>query len=342
MPLTNRQILAHIDAALKTITVTDLGDSVLVAEQAARFVREVRLATRIVQQARVYQMTTPDRKIDRTGFTGRILSSGKDAAGDTQVPTAVKPQFATNTLTPKELVAVAGLEDDTLEDNIERDNLENTLVEIFGQAAGRDIEEFAVFADSDVAFATDDVLSLTDGWIDRAAQKVYGQDVVGQIARDFDPDDAAFPENMFEAMLLAMPEEFLADPSSLRFFVDWDTQNKYRDLLKARGTALGDTAQTGNAPLFYKGIPVIYVPLFSRAPDHGGATEDDLVEGRVSLLVNPANLAWGIRRQMRIEPDRMVKERRTDFVLTLRVDADYEDENGAVAALIDKANPTLE
>jgi len=41
-----------------------------------------------------------------------------------------------------------------------------------------------------------------------------------------------------------------------------------------------------------------------------------------------------------VEPDRIPSDRRTDFVLTLEADAHYEDENGAVAALIDQKKPS--
>lgn len=340
MVLTNTQLLQRLDSSFKAITeVSDLGTSVLQPEKLSAFVREMELAARILAMTRRETMMNKQKDIDRISLSGRVIRSGKDAAGDHIDLVAgthgVVPSFATNSLITNELVAVVSLRDDTLRENIERGSLEQTLLELFGSAAGRDMEEYAIFGDTNVAFSDDDVLSLSDGWLRLAAQKLYG--VGGD--QNFDPAGGTFPEDMFQAAIDAMPKEYMNNPDSLRFFVDYAVDDGYRDLLKGRGTQLGDVSQTQRNPVFYKGIRVEYIPMLQRTPTMHGLVDDDEIFGRASLLANPNNLVWGVFHQVQIEPEREAKARRTDFVLTFEADMHYEDENAAVAALIEAENP---
>lgn len=326
-------LLKRLDAALKMITVDELGQSVLEPAQFDRFVQAAQEKTTILNEARYLKMLAHRVNIDRIGFVGRLLAAGRSAVGAKVVPTSVSPAFDTNQLVAKELVAVTGLEDDALRRNIEGGNLESTLIDLFASAAGRDIEEICLLADTAYG-ATDQFLQQTNGWIKLAANKVYGG-----AGGDFDEDAVApatlFPENMFEAMLVALPKEHLQTRSEWRLYVSWEIENAYRNLLRARGTILGDEAQTKDTGIPYKGVPVLYCPGVERSASVG-----DGGAGRVALLSHPDNKVYGIFHEVTVEPDRQPKDRRTDFVLTCEVDADYEDENAAVAALIDQSPAT--
>jgi len=267
---------------------------------------------------------------------GRVLRAGKDISGDYRVlPEGehAKPQFYTNKLIAEEFQAITGIEDQALRRSIERGGFENTLVDMFGEAAGRDLEEVNVLGDKDIAYSDDAVLSLINGWAKRGANKVYGDGG----SKDFDPSHDSFPENMFEAMLLALPKQYFQNESEWRFYVDWEVMNKYRDLLKKRETALGDTAQTTAMSLAYKGVPVRYVPMLGRSKPLG----TDGGKGDIAMLQHPDNTVWGIFHEVTIERDRIPKARKTDFVLTIEGDADYEDENAAVIAYIDMEDPAV-
>lgn len=337
--LTNKEILNRLNAAFKQIiTVDDLGKAILQPQKFAQFVRAMQHKTIILNEARFIEMDAQIVDIDRIGFVGRILRSGTKYNPETgkwehrelEAAEYVKPVFATNQLIAKELQAVTGLRDKALRRNIEKGNLETTLVDLFGEAAGRDMEEYAILADTNISYTDDDVLSLTDGWIKLAANKVYGSGT----GKDFDPAHATFPENMFNAMLKALPKQFMQNESEWRFYVDWDVRDDYVNLLKERKTDLGDRALIEGLVPPFKGVAVRYVPMFNRSKTvaEGGA-------GRIALLSHPNNMAWGVFYEVTVEPDRVPKDRRTDFVLTLEGDAHYEDENGAVIALIDQEKP---
>lgn len=335
----NADLLARLDSALKTITVPDLGDSILAPEQFDRLVRAMQHRTAVINEARFIKMTSHTTHIDRVGFAGRVLRSGGaiDAGTGRQLhreldpanpADASNPNFVTNQLIARELQAVCGIRDTALRRNLEKDGFENTLVDLFGEAAGRDVEEFAIFADNSITHAIDDVLSLTDGWGRLAGNKIFGQGA----GRDFNPGDADWPENLFQAMLMALPKQFLQNRSEWRYYVDFDIEDAYRNLLKARGTQLGDLAQTEDGSFRYKGIPVVYAPMIGRG---GAVNVGASIPGRIAMLQHPDNMAWGVFHEVTVEPDRHALGRQTNFVLTIEADVHYEDENAAVTAFID-------
>jgi hypothetical protein len=356
MAESNAQLLAKLDAAFKGILeINDFGDSVLAPAKFDRFVQQMEHSTVVLPVARFMRMEAQRVDIDRTGFVTRILHSGRtaipaspptwpDVAGGSSRSLNTtwnggedfaEPSFWTNQLNARELQAVTSLRDDALRRNIETGNFENTLIDLFSQAAGRDLEEYALLGDTNLSFAQDDVLSQTDGWVRKAKQKLYG---VGT-GKDFDPAASDYPENMLNEMLQALPKQYLANVADWRYYVTWTVYDAYRDLLRSRGTQLGDIMQTGYADLYFKGIRVTYCPFLERAHALRGAATVDLIEGETALLTNPDNMVWGIFHQVQIEREREAKLRRTDFVLSFEGDVHYEDENAAVAALIQKETP---
>ena len=347
------ELLAQLDAAFKAVTDIDsFGDSILQPQKFDQFVRRMEDRSVVLPEARFMEMEAQQTDIDRTGFVGRILRSGSDDAGASR--TLAEGEFAvhstaTNKLIAQELQAVTSIRDRALRRNIERGNFENTLVDLFAEASGRDFEEYALLADTQIPHGDDDVLSKTNGWLRLAGNRVYGG-TDGQ----FDPTADNWTEDMFQAMLDALPKRFLQNVSEWRIYVPFFVLDSYRDTLRARGTDLGDLLQTNaggpvqsgasavTATLPWKGMWVTYSPLLERSAEMAAADSNvDKVEGRVGLLSHPDNMAWGVFHEVTIEREREAKDRRTDFVLTFEGDAHYEDENAAVAAFIDKDDGAL-
>ncbi|MBE9591902.1 MAG: phage major capsid protein [Proteobacteria bacterium] len=333
--LSQEEMLRLIDRAMKggIVDVDALGDAVLQPTKLTRFIRKMQESTVILPIARYFPMDAQIHDIDRISFTGRVLDSGEDAGGshrNLDEADFAKPVTNTNVLTVHEFQAIVSLRDKALRRNIERENFEDTLIDLLGEAVGRDMEEFALFADKTFTYNQDHVLSKSNGWIKQAANAVYGAG--GN--KDFDPSADTYPENMLNAMLEGMPKEYLSNISSWRYWVNWTVENAYRDILKKRGTALGDLAYTTGGQLAYKGIIIERVPMIERAKTEGAGGPGD-----VAMLGYPNNHVWGVFHKVTIEREREAKKRRTDFVLTLEVDAGYEDENAVIVAYIDKENP---
>lgn len=292
-------LLERINAAMKTMTKVNFGTSILTEEASTRFIQVLSDATPLLQDARLITMNSHTRNIDRIGFEERMLKTPAAALDNGES----KPTPKQNQLVAVEVMGIAGIEDEALEDNIERQAFENTLLDLIADRVGFDLDD--LYLNGDKAHGSDTYLALIDGWLKLAGNSVD--------ETDFDPESV---EAAFEAALQAVPKKYLRNRTNWRLSVHWDMENAYRDVLRARGTGLGDSAQIGAAPLTYKGIQVQVVP---NMPEGSG------------FLYALGNPVYGVYRDIRIEPDRVPKNRKTDFVVTARVDAHYENEEAAVA-----------
>lgn len=357
--LNTENLLGYIDKAIKTFTMDDLGQAILLPLQQARFIRTIQDESVALRQARFMDMPRHQVRIDRVGFFNRILRSGR-VSSDTDKRELVESEFATpdfamNQLNARELQAIAPLGDDTLFTNIEQGAFESTLQDLFAQAAGRDLEEYAFLGDSAIPFATDDVLHQSDGWIKRSARKIYGVNATGagSPTPDFNPNFAATwittgapsgseqetansnVEKMLQKAMTTIPKKYLNQQrQNLRFWVPWEVWDAYHETLRRRNGQITSDPQSGAPQLAFKGIRLEQVPMLDRSTTIGAGGA-----GRVCLLASPQSMVWGVFRRVIVERDRIPKKRRTDFVLTFWGDSDYDDEDGAVGIYLDKEKP---
>lgn len=299
--MATKTVEGMIDAALKALTVPDLGDSRLTPEQAAQFVRIVERESVLLGQHRRLNLQRDRRNIDRTGFSDRILT--EPAAESEAYTTRQQPDVYTNELVAQKARGAASISDEALMENIEQEGFESTLLDMIASRAALDLEELLLAGDTGSA---DAYLALVDGWLVTAQQQVT--------ELDFDPADI---EDVFDTCMAAVDDKYLRNRDRWRFWVSWDADKAYRDALKARNTSLGDTAVVGREPLVYEGFGVEVVPL--------------MPSGQL-LFTNIDNAVYGIRTDVEIEPERKADADRWDFHVRVRGDANYEDENAAVAA----------
>jgi hypothetical protein len=337
MTFTLDALVKKMDAAFKgEIEIADIGDSILSPQQLDQFVQTVESNNVLLSDARQIIMDEAKYNIDRIAVSDRVLYSGVDTSGDNRVVSEAemrKPTFAMNQLVAQEFQTVWGVSDKMLRRIIGKQNATGVINNLMANASSRDIEELTLFGDTNITYATDDVLHQTDGWLKKAGNKVYGagddKDFDGTMAADDAPID------MFDAMMDELPKKYLENPDQYKFYVDYSVFDGYRDYLASRATVMGDDVLTKGILPPYKGIKVQYLPRLERST----VTTNNRA-GKCALLTNPDNTVWGLFHEVTIEPDRQPKKRGTDFVLTLEVDAHYEDENGAVAAFRDLENPT--
>jgi len=152
--LTQEEMLKLIDRAMKggIVDVDALGEAILQPTKLTRFIRKMQEKTVILPEARYFPMEAQIHEIDRISFTGRVLDSGDDASGDhreLEESDFAKPATNINKLTAHEFQAIVSIRDKALRRNIEKDNFEDTLIDLLGEAVGRDLEEYALFADTD-------------------------------------------------------------------------------------------------------------------------------------------------------------------------------------------------
>lgn len=272
-----------LQSVMKGMTKADLGQSVLVPEQAKQFLQVMADASPVLDAARRIVMNSHTRNIDRISFGGSLVKATEGVAP----ADASAPVTKTNQLVVEEYVMIENLTDTAIEDSI--DQLDKVVVNLMGNKTGYDLEVFGLAK-----------------WLGHAGVNAYDATA--------NPTDV---EKIMNGMIAALPAKFDRNRKALKFFVSRDFEDKYRDVLRARGTTLGDSAQVSATGVAFKGIELVVVPAM-------GADK--------ALLVDPNNLVYGVYRDIRIEDERNAKARSTDFVLSLRADFNYENEEAAVVA----------
>lgn len=305
----NRSILEKAtDLALSDLT-TDGG--LLEAEQAQRFIRILIDESVIMKQATVAPMKSHKKFIEKTRFGSRILRAGAEATA-LPVGDRSKPDLSKVELDAQLFKAEVRLNDEVLEDNIERANLKNTIMQMMAEAISRDMDEIIVNGDTGSA---DNFLAKFDGMLVQATSNTVA---AGSIALD---------KTVLRNMLKTMPSEFLRNKRAMRYFTSVDARLDYVDSLSDRATDLGDrtTTQDPGTEIGYSAVPVVDVPLFPE--DQGGGSDETSV-----VLTDPKNIHVGVWRNIKIESDRLVREGVLVIVATLRFDMKYAEETAVVKA----------
>ncbi|MEE4536839.1 MULTISPECIES: phage major capsid protein [Bacillus] len=127
--------------------------------QANAFIRMVQDAPTILNEARVIPMDHDTQKIEKIGFGQRILRAAQEGVSLTK-DQKVAPTTSTVSLSTKEVIAEVNITYDTLENNIEKEGLQNTIMQMLAERAAVDIEELLVNGD---AASSDSYLAQIDG-----------------------------------------------------------------------------------------------------------------------------------------------------------------------------------
>lgn len=304
---TNRSLLEKADLALADLTA---GGGVLLPAQAQKFMRLLIKQSVLMQMATVVPMAAPKLQLSKIKFGSRILRPGREATALAPADRA-RPDLSFLELDAQLFKAEIYLSDEVLEDNIERGELRQTILEMIAEAAGRDMEEVIINGDTT---SPDPFLATLDGLLKQSTSHVV------------DAAGTGLSKNLLRDMLKSLPSEYLRDKKQMAFLTSVDAELDYRNSLAERATVGGDKFLEEDAPALYSGVPVMPVPLF---PENLGLGSNRTV----ALLCNPKNIQVGIWRQIRLESFRDVSAGVLRVVATMRFDARFAEEPG-VAKLI--------
>jgi hypothetical protein len=304
-------------------TLADLASGGLLnPEQAATFIRKLRIAPTMLNQMRTVVMSSPQRNINKIGFGQRILmpaTSGVALDPDTS-PTnrRSKPTTEQVVLSTKEVIAEVRLPYDVIEDNIEQGNInannpngpstepvsggfKDTIMTLIAERAAIDLEELALLGD--IGGGADDYLKLLDGFLVSAVSNVVAA-------------GAPISRTVFKNGIKTLPDQYKQLLQSLKHFVSMDNFTEYQDTRANRETSGGDliNEQTTNN-------------LWALGTRVEGAAQMPAAQG---LFTNPQNMIFGIQRQMSMEVDKIITERVFVIVLTARIDFKFEEEEAVV------------
>ena len=293
-------------------------------EQFNTFMRAATINQSILQDASFRRMNAMNQVVSSTSVVGRVLQNGYDSNGDTEDNlTAATIGFGKAELNSTKLKALTSILDDDKEDNIEREQFEQTLLTMMGEAVGRDLEAVCVFGNdaytSGSPAAKDPLFSTFDGWLEQAkTYQVKSDGAKGAGTKDFDLDDGI--DAMFDAMIGKLPVPYRAAGlmNRLAFYVPWEVYDAYQNLLASRVDTLGDANLTGRPSLTYKNIPVKYAPVLD-------AADGRTVFGNVpSILTIPEFVWYGVYKDLSVEPNRIVAQEKTEYYYRIRCAASLQ------------------
>jgi hypothetical protein len=279
-------------------------------------------------------MNSTSQVVSSTKITGRVLQNGYKSAGVTQDNlTPAHVDFGNAELVATKLKALTSILDDDKEDNIEREQFEQTLLTMMGQAVGIDLEAVCVFGDTTYKSSgnPDPLFSCIDGWLTSATTTLKSDGAKGSGTKDFDLADGITA--MFDKMLYSMPAAYRQANlmKDLVFYVPYEVQEAYREFLIDRETGLGDSSLLNAEELKYKGIPVKYAPVLD-------AVDGRTVHGNVaSILTVPEFLWYGVYKDISVEPKRIVEEENTEYYYRFRGDATVQFADSVIVADITAA-----
>ncbi|QNP15570.1 phage major capsid protein [Bacillus pumilus] len=277
--------------------------------QSNTFIRMVQNAPTLLQDARVIPMESDSQKIEKIGFGQRILRPGQEGVGLTNEQKTA-PTTSTVQLTAKEVIAEVNITYDTLENNIEGDNLQNTIMQMLAERAAVDIEELILNGDTG---SSDAYLAQLDGIRKQATSHIV--DVAGE----------PLTRQVFKQGYKAVPSKYLRIPQEFRFYTSPGQEVEWKDKVAERQTNLGDAAVQGGLSSAF-GVPVKGIANMQPYVEDGADVSD-------ILLTHPKNIILGFSRNIRIEVDKDIRRRKFIIVLTAKLDSKFEEED-AVAKII--------
>ena len=302
--LDNRSLLAKADLALADLTTSG---GLLQPAQAQKFIRVMINESKIMKEATVSPMKSPKQLIERIRFGSRILRPGSEGA-PLPASSRAKPDLFQTELDAKLFKAEVRLNNEVLEDSIERGQLRNTIMTLMAERISLDMDE--VIVNGDVS-SGDAFLAVLDGILKQATSNVVA---AGSVSLTKTP---------LRDSIKTMPSEFLRNKGALRHYTSTDAELDYRDSLSDRATTLGDANLETERPVMYGGVKVVPIPVFPE--DLGGGTNETNI-----LLTDPKNINVGIWRQIRVETDKLVSEGVLIIVATLRFDVKFVHEPATV------------
>lgn len=275
--------------------------------QANEFIRKMQNQPTLLHDLRLVPMNAPVMEINKIYFANRILKPATSA-------TALAPNDRSKTtqsqvkLTTTEIIAEVHIPYDVLEDQIERARLEDTIMDLIAERASLDLEDLVL--NGNTVTGDDAFMRLKDGALAQSVSHIvdYRDSYLGSVNK-----------GVFKEGIKAMPNQYLRNRKTMRFYVSPHAEIEYADSLADRATKLGDRRVVGDWGGNYAfGVPVAPAALMPNAS---------------GLLIWPKNLILGVQRQIMVETDRDIRARVLVVVLTMRIDIKYEEEDATVKIL---------
>lgn len=297
--MNNTELINQLQKA--GITTSNTG-GLLGAQQSAHFINTTVNQSSFLKQMRIETDIDTTRDLDFIGVGNRLLHAPvEDTAPDDSKLKIVNT--GRRSLSPVEVMLPYNISLKYLEENIERENVENTINSLFARQFSNDLLDLAFNGNtkadpSDIDY---NFLRITDSFINHLMADQ--NHLIVNKGESSDWKDQLFPQ-----MYKLLPNKYKMNPGQLSFLVSFDDEDQYRLQLANRESQLGDVYLTENVRAMYKGIPVEPVPY---------------LQPGLALLTNKKNLAVGFGRDITVYKMANPRARRIEYTITAKVDFNY-------------------
>lgn len=310
----------------KVITSTNLGtgvagDGFLTKKQAETFIDYAWDATVLANESETRVMTAPEEEWTTVAVGARIARAAVEAVDTGK---NVHPSFSKVSIRTSKVRLDWELSTESLEDNVEGQQLDDHLARLFATQFGNDMEDLAINGDVD---STDPLLKTFDGWHKQAMRGARVVDHAGAA-------DEGLVRADFHRAIASLSRKGLSRRQDLRFYASTQlvqdylyNQGQYGSLpdqiaiaANARpAVAQGAAGDTLASPF---GIPLREVPMFSaNFNEYNAQTGTILDDGGTSYLelTSPKNRIWGVQRDIRLYREYSVKKDTIEYTMYFRV-----------------------
>lgn len=323
----------------KVITSTNLGtgvagDGFLTKKQADKFIDYAWDATVLANDAEKRVMTAPEEEWTTVSVGARIARAAVEAVDTGK---NVHPAFTKVSIRTSKVRLDWELSTESLEDNVEGQDLDAHLARLFAGQFGQDMEDLAINGDTT---SSDPLLKTFDGWHKQAInggrvlQHVPGADGREGLSReDFHRAIANIPRRMF------------ARRQDLRFYASTQVIQDYlfglgnyatipeAISLQANRSPAVPSGAAGDSPTSPFGIPLREVPMFATDfNEYNTQTGTTLGADETSYLelTSPKNRIWGVQRDIRLYREYSVKKDTIEYTMFFRVGIAWQNLDAVV------------
>ena len=280
------------------------------------FVNLVRNYSRILDIVRIVPVDNTSGQIDKLDLASPVTRKATEATAYTSTQT---PTFAKVNYDCVKLACAYDLSTESEEDNIERKNFRNTVMQAFAERIG--IDQSDLLVNGDESLGGTDASSML-----RKAND--GLSVKSILCPNYlDANGLGISLKLLKDGLNKMPVRYKGGlRKSLRWII---ASNPYEDFVYEygnRATSGGDSVYSSAPDLRPFGIPFEECPVVPVDQTIGTAATD----GTFITLTDPRNLVWVVRRKVTMHTEFQPRSDITEMTIYLRVDFVIEDLNAMV------------
>ena len=323
-----RQMVSKGCASPAVIDTTSLPRSMLNRTQSNQFIDLVQDTSKLLQMIRVERVNNARGSIQRLDLCNPIT----EGASTTSCPTTHAPSESEVTYDLEKYRSAFDLTQDFLENNIEGQSAQQTLMDMFRKRLAKDSEIMAI--QSDTSLPTGDgqsqlnnMLGINDGFYKILLDCVPD-------CQQVDAQSHSVSKYLFHEMLRRIPPKFRVNRQDYVFLMSPSSHDQLRLDLSDRETTAGDNALlTGNAfnPWGVRAEEIYHFPE-TLPIDTDGDNANDAYEGTTIWLTPLDNLVYIIQRDLQLESQRIPRKDRWEFTMHWKADFMVMDASRVVIA----------